>query len=184
MAIITCPSGCTTALPAVKFDKCAPKVNLSEIERIYVAKPTAAAFADWKLATEWTTRISETDSTGDDAIRPLIVIGDKPAPANVIKEISNGRKLPVRKDHTLNVTIDDVSDENYDFMRTLECGGQVKIWYETAGGYLYGGNEGIDATMVLDDVLNRGRDEIETLTGTITWSAKFHPERTLSAIAV
>lgn len=183
MATITCPTGCETALPIVKFNECSPRVNLSEIEKIYVAKPIAKAFTDVAIATEWSTRLSETSVTGDDSIRPLIVIGDKPQPANVVKDISNGRRINVRKDHTINVTIDDVSDENYEFMRTLECGGQVKIWYETAGGYLYGGNEGIDATFILDDVLNRGRDEIETLTGTITWSAKFSPERVLSPIA-
>lgn len=177
-----CPANCATSLPVVKFDVCAPNANLSEIEKIFVTKPIAEPFTDWKLAGEWTTRISEVSTTGDDIIRPLTVIGDKPAPSNVVKEISNGRKINVRKDHTLNITIDDVSTENYEFMRTLECGGQVKIWYQTSGGFLYGGNDGIDATMVLDDVLNRGRDETETLTGSITWSSKFSPDRTLSPI--
>lgn len=183
MATITCPTGCETALPVVKFNDCAPAINLSEIEKIYIAKPIAAAFSDVAIATEWSTRLSETSVTGDDSIRPLVVIADKPQPSNVVKEISNGRRMNVRKDHTINVTIDDVSDENYEFMRTLECGGQVKFWYQTAGGYLYGGNDGIQGTIVLDGVLNRGRDEIETLTGTITWSAKFSPERVVSPIA-
>lgn len=183
MATITCPTDCTALLPVVEFDQCAPKINLSEITKIYVGKPSVSAFTDWKLATEWTTRISETDVANADAIRPLTVIADKPAPANVIKDISNGRKIAVRKDHTINITIDDVSDKNYEFMRSTECGGQVKFWYETKGGYLYGGNEGIDGTIVLDDVLNRGNDEIETLAGTLTWSSKFSPERTLSPIA-
>lgn len=178
----TCPTNCAPALPIVNFDICAPKINLSEIEKIYFAKPSATPFTDWKTATEWATRISQTDVVSDDTIRPMTVIADKPAPANKIKEVSNGRKIVTGKDHTLNVTIDDVSDENYEFARTTECGGQVKIWYEIQGGYLYGGNEGINATLVLDDVLNRGRDEIETLTGSISWSAKFSPERTLSPI--
>lgn len=178
----TCPTNCTTALPIVKFDKCAPVISLSEIEKVYISKPSATAFTDWKLAPEWTARISETDLVDDDTIRALTVIGDKPAPANVIKELSNGRKVPVRKDHTLNITIDDVSDENYELARILECGGQIRFWYETSGGKLYGGNEGIEGTIVLDGVLNRGRDEIETLVGTITWSSKFSPERIDSPI--
>ena len=183
MALITCPNDCETQLPVVAFDQCAPKINLSEIRKIYVAKPTVKAFTDWKLAPEWTTRISETNVASPDSIRPLTVIADKPAPANVVKDISNGRKIQVRKDHTLNITIDDVSDENYEFAIITECGGQVKFWYETAGGYIYGGNEGIDGTLILDDVLNRGNDEIETLTGTLTWSSKHSPERVISPIA-
>ena len=178
----TCPTNCAKTLPIVKFDKCAPAISLSEIEKIYISKPTATPFTDWKLASEWVERISESDLVDDDAIRPLTVIADKPAPANVIKELSNGRKIPVRKDHTINVTIDDVSDENYELARVLECGGQIRFWYETSGGKLYGGNEGIEGTIVLDGVLNRGRDEIETLTGSIVWSSKFSPERITSPI--
>ena len=68
-------------------------------------------------------------------------------------------------------------------MRNTECGGQFRIWFETAGGYLYGGNEGIPVTLVLNDVLASGKDSIEELVGTATWRAKFHPERTPSPIA-
>jgi len=82
----------------------------------------------------------------------------------------------------LNYTIDDVSDENYEFMRALECGGQYRIWYETEGGFLYGGNEGILVNATGDDILNRGREEIETIAGTFTWRSKFHPDRTTSPI--
>lgn len=180
---ITCPQGCESQLPPVSFDECAPQINLSEIVSVYVAKPTASPFSDWTTASEWSTRLDQTDETSDDVIRKLTVIGDKPAPSAVSRDISNGRTMVVRKDHTLNITIDDVSDENYDFARVLECSGQVKVWYETEGGYLYGGNEGIRGNIVLDDVLNRGREEIETLTGAITWKAKISPDRTKSPIA-
>ena len=63
-----------------------------------------------------------------------------------------------------------------------ECGGKYRIWYETHGGYLYGGNEGVKCSIIMDDVLNRGLDEIETLNGVATWRAKFSPERTKSPI--
>jgi hypothetical protein len=111
------------------------------------------------------------------------VIADKPVGSPVVKEISNGRKFNLRKDNTLNVEIDDVSDENYNFMRVTQCGGEYKAWFETAGGRLYGGNEGIDVSVVLDNVLGRGKDEIEKITGTLTWSDKFSPERIVSPIA-
>lgn len=182
MALITCPTNCESALPPVNFSACAPTILESEIVRVFIARPNAAAFTNWEQATEWTERISQTDVADQDAIRVLTVIGDKPAPTSTPRDISNGRTITPFKEHTVNVTIDDVTDENYEFMRQLECGGQVKAWYETAGGKLYGGNEGITkARLSLDDILPSG-EEIETLQGTLTWRNKFHPERTDSPI--
>ena len=157
-----CPNDCDQALGTVLFDECAPNINPSEIQRVFISKGNAAPFNNWAQAQEWTDRIA----------------------ASVTKDISNGRKYVVGKDHTLNFTIDDVSDENYEFMRSTECGGKYRLWYETKGGYMYGGNEGIKASIVMDDVLNRGVDEIETLNGVATWRNKFSPERTKSPIFV
>lgn len=179
----TCPTDCTANLPVVKFSACAPSILLSEITKVYLGKYSTQPFTDVGLATEWTTRLNESAVT-EDTIRPLTVIGDKPAAAPIRKEISNGRTWTIGKDHTLNIRIDDVSDENYEFMRAAECGGQYRVWFETAGGYLYGGNEGIPATLDLNDVLAAGKDSIEELVGVLTWRAKFHPERVLSPIAV
>lgn len=181
MPPIVCPTTCESSLPPVNFSACAPTILESEIVRIFVARATAAAFTDWNLATEWETRISQTDIANEDAIRVLTVIGDKPAPTSTPRDISNGRQVTPFKEHTVNVTIDDVTDENYEFMRQLECGTQVKAWYETAGGKIYGGNEGITGRLNLDDILPSG-DEIETLQGTFTWRNKFHPERVDSPI--
>lgn len=178
----TCPANCDFTLPVVSFDTCAPTVVYSEIRRIFIAKKAAAPFSNWLSATEWLARMSQTSTTGNDYIRPLTVIGDKPAAADVFKEISNGRRVTIGKDHTINFTIDDVTQANYDFMRGLECGGEFRIWYETEGGFIYGGNEGIVVRVSANNVLNRGREEIETIVGVFTWRAKFHPERGISPI--
>lgn len=177
-----CPTNCEGALAVISHDECAPVIVASEIKRVFFARPTAAPFTDWKLAPEWTERISDTDITDPDSIRAFTVTGDKPAPSGVVKDISNKRKWYVGKDHTVNFTIDDVTDENYEFMRVTECGGKFRMWYETHGGYIYGGNEGILVNVTMDDILNRGLDEIETINGVATWRAKFSPERTLSPI--
>lgn len=182
MPVPTCSADCSTQLGAVKFSECAPEINLSEIRRVFIAVGIAAAFADFGEAAEWVERISAA-GTDPDAIRSLTVIGDKPAATPVTRDISGGRQYAVGKDHTLNVSIDDTSDENYEFMRNLECGGQFRVWFETNGGKLYGGNEGIlTRSVIFNDVLNRGVDEIETIEGTISWRAKFHPDRTESPI--
>lgn len=182
----TCPTNCDFDLPVVNFSDCSPSVVYSEIRRIFIAKKSAAPFANWLNPTEWIARLSQT-ATGDDAIRALTVIGDKPAGAPVSKAISNGRTIVVGKDHTVNFTIDDVTPENYEFMRVIECGGQgYKLWYETSGGFMYGGNDGIIGVnglgLDMNDVLNRGLDEIETINGVATWRNKFSPERGISPI--
>lgn len=173
----TCAANCDVNLPVVNFDDCNPQVNYSEIRRIFIAKKGAVPFVNWLSAAEWLTRMSQSTTIGDDYIRALTVIADKPAAASVIKEISNGRRIVIGKDHTINFTIDDVSDENYEFMRGLECGGEYRFWYETEGGKMFGGNDGFLSRLDANSVLNRGRDEIETISGVMTWRTKFSPER-------
>lgn len=182
MANVTCPTDCTSALPVVNFNDCAPEVNLSEIEKIFIGKSNATAFDDWTSPTEWATRLSQDDEISDDSIRELVVVGDKPAASTNEITISNGRRISTSKTHTVNFDIDETNDENYEFMRLVECSGQYKIWYKTKGGKLYGGNDGIQANVILNDVLTRGENEIELFQGTITWNDKHHPERVVSPI--
>ena len=182
MALITNPNGCESDLPVVNFNECNPTIVLSEIQTIFLAKNHASEFDDIESPMEWAKRLSMT-TTDKDAIRPITVIADKPAGSPVVKELSNGRKKTVRLDQTLNVEIDDITNENYNFMRVLQRGGQYKMWYKTAGGKIYGGNEGIsDVFLQLNEVLGRGKDEIEKIQGTVTWSDERSPERDYSPI--
>lgn len=184
-----CPVDCSTNLPVVGFDNCNPNAVASEINKLYIAKPSASAFTDWEDPVEWGKRLSETNvvpgAPGNttpvgDLIRPLTVIGDKPAPASVVKELSNQRRKNIRKDHTLNFTIDEITAENLEFARASECGSIVKFWYGTLGNMLAGGNSGIqNATLTMDVVLARGTDEVVAINGTLVWRAKFTEEFTL-----
>lgn len=177
-----CPTGCDTPLPPASFDNCAPETYSSEIWYIYVAKANTPAFADWTQPTEWAARLDQTAS-GDDKIRKLTVTADKPAPTTNTREISGGRTKVTDKTHVINITVDETNAINYDFVRYMECGGQVVIWYQTKSGHLFGGNTGITGvTLVLDVVHNRGADEITTFTGTATWRNRFTEERTVSPI--
>ena len=182
MALITCPNDCETLLPPVKYDDCNPEIVLSEIQTIFLGTKNTEPFTDVEDPTEWATRLSQTAVLAG-TIRPLTVIADKPAGTPVVIELSNDRKKVVSNDFVLNVESDDVSDENYNFMRVSQCGGQYRMWYKTKGGKMYGGNEGIeDAFLQLDIVNARGKNEIEKIQGTITWSNAHSPERGTSPI--
>lgn len=169
-------------LPASDFDDCNPEINYSEIERIFISGPQSAAFADITAVGEWTTRLQQT-TVGPNIIRALTVIGDKPAAASVIKELSNGRKKAIGKDHTLPYTIDDISAQNYSLFLILEQNPMLRLFgFETQGGKMYHyGNAGILVNNDANVILPRGRDEIERIDGTISWRG-WSPLRSISPI--
>lgn len=182
MPVITCPNDCESVLPPVKYKDCDPEIVLSEIQTIFLGTKNTAPFEDVEDPTEWAERLSETAVLAN-TIRPLTVIADKPAGTPVVIELSNDRRKTISNDFVLNVESDDVSDENYNFMRVSQCGGQYRMWYKTKGGKIYGGNEGIeDAFLQLDIVNARGKNEIEKIQGTISWSNAHSPERGTSPI--
>jgi hypothetical protein len=180
MASVTCETGCDQLLQPVSFSECAPEVNLAEIIRVYVAKATADDFTDVTNITEWTSRLSDTANT-DDSIRRLTVSADKPLPTANTIEISNNRSFTPDRTFVLNVTVDETNQLNYAFMQALQCGGTYKIWYETRGGYMYGGNTGIKVSVPgAGDEQLRGVSEIERFQYIFQWVARQSPDRTIS----
>lgn len=173
----------TFNLSGTDFNDCDPSINYSEIERLFVAGPQAAPFTNITQASEWATRLNQT-GTGDDDIRGLIVIGDMPAAAAVVKELSNGRKKPIGKDFTINYTVDDIGDANYNLFKLLDENPYIRLFgFETQGGKMYVyGNAGILVSNISNIVLARGRDEIEVEQGVITWRKTARPSRIDSPI--
>jgi hypothetical protein len=167
-------------LPETDFDYCDPEVESSEIGRVFIRRVNSADFSDWTQAEEWTTRISE-NSADPDAIRALTVIGDKPLPNAPKKIISGGRTVIPRKEHTVNITIDEVTATNHALMQATEGGMEVKFNYE-AGKFMFGGNQSITATLTLEMVLARGAGEIMVYNGTLFWVSPTTEDRCLSPI--
>jgi hypothetical protein len=178
----TCPTSCAGSLPAVDFDDCAPELHWGEVSKLYIAAVTAADFTNVELLAEWTTRLSET-LTGADTIRELTVLGDLPAPEQTEQAISGDRTAVGFKTFTLPFDIDETNDINYNFLLTYECNMKVKVWYETADGMLYGGNEGIEATLRMDQIIPRERTEIVKFTGSLKWKNEHSPLRCESPMA-
>lgn len=177
----TCGTSCESQLPIVNFNFCDPKVKFGQIEEIYITNPGNPLIDETDI-TEWNTRLALPNNNPAKIIR-LDVIGDKPAAAANVVTISKFRKVQGNKDHTLNIKVDDLSDENYDMMRAFECGKVVKMWYVTVDGDLFGGAAGIDASVILNHVIPVGAQDIQVIEGTLTWRAKFHPCRTAFVLA-
>lgn len=175
-----CPEDCGDNSAQVEFDECAPEVHEGQIAKIYrtnVGNP----LVDWTDPLEWAARLDDTAASAD-AILTFHVIGDKPAPTSTPIDISLGRKALGKKEHVINYAVDETNDTNHEFLRTNECGGNALFWYETLEGLLFGGTEGIEATMFMDMVIPESDTELITFSGTIEWKAKFTEERIVSPI--
>jgi len=112
-----------------------------------------------------------------DDIVEMTVYGEMPeAEANELK-ISDDRYIVSQKNHTLTMEIDETNDTNYEFLRMLECNIKFKIWWETAGGKLYGGNCGVSTTLRANMLTPKERTDIEKIMVTAKWTSKYSPER-------
>lgn len=174
--IPTCPTGCSGLIPEVDFNSCNPKVFFGEIEKIYLAALDFTGFTDFTDPTEWATAIDNTSSATVDNVRELTVSADLPAAEADVVEISNRRKVHTPSTFTINVTIDDVSETNYELMLWTECNTRVKVWFATKD-HLYGGNAGVEADIMLRPVIERGVKSMQRLEGTITWESVHSPVR-------
>lgn len=169
-----CPTDCTSTLPVVSFSECAPETNNAQVLYLYMANP-GFPMTDWTSPSEWATRISNTSSNSN-AIRQISVIGSKPRPEATEKKISHGRIIKGKKNHTLALKVDETNNINYNsLVRDLECGGSKQIWYETETK-LYGGNDGIEATVTFDHVIDEDETNLMLFEGEAKWSSQYHPQ--------
>jgi len=178
----TCPTDCAGSLAEVVFDECAPVVHYGEVAKLYIATVDAADFTNVDLIGEWTTRLSD-DGADPDAIRTLVVIGELPEPEQSEITISGDRTVVGFKQFTLPFEVDETNDTNYNLLLTYECNIKVKMWFETADGVLYGGNEGIEATLRLNNMIPRERTDVAKFVGTAKWKSQFSALRCASPMA-
>lgn len=180
-ACITCPEDCLSAdLPPVDFQDCTESVTTEESEITDVLISTGTVPSDWTTAIGWSGIISQ---SGSNSIRRLTGIGDIPLREVTSREISGSRIVPGKANYSFNFDIDDVTDLNYTLMRRMQCGGLYKIWYITAGGYLYGGPTGIEVNVSnAGEVLARGEGTYNVFQFLFTWQAGCEPERILNPI--
>ena len=185
---ITCPVGCEGALVPVNFDLCAPEVHYGEVSKIYLADADAASFVSYaaiETAAAWQARIDLTDpqtTTGPNVIRVLTVLGDLPVAEQTEISISGDRTIVGAKQFTLTFEIDETNAYNYNFLLTSECNLTFKMWFETSDGMMYGGLDGIIASLRLNLMIPRARTDIVKYMGTLKWKSVFSPYVSLSPL--
>ncbi len=175
-----CPTGCETHLPDLDFNFCSPNIVYGEVTHVFLAAGDAQCFSDWNVLQEWLDRIDNT-ADGIDYIRYMHVKADLPGGEKETIEISLGRKVKSPVTYTLNIEVDDMSALNYEFMRLSQCNVGFKMWF-AAGGYLFGGNCGIDVMLNLDYTIERGMKSIHKIQGTAIWEASCAPDRIVNPL--
>jgi hypothetical protein len=174
-----CPTTCSGSVAAVDFDDCAPVFHWGEIARVYIGPTTIMSFLDVSSITEWNSVLDDDDA---DHIRQLTTLGDMPEAENTEVPASGDRVAIGFKKFTVNFQIDETNDTNYGFHQMLECGGKFKFWFETSDGMLYGGNDGIEASIKTNQVVPAERTAIVKIMGVATWKSLHSPARCVSPL--
>jgi len=174
----TCPEDCAGSLPEPKFNDCSPQLGYGEIETLYIGKVGTAPFSNVEDLSEWTTRLGLVISD-DDAIRAFTVKGQLAAPAATEIKISKNRTIRGFKTFTMAAQIDEDTDENYEAHLTFECNNKFVIWFATSDGMLFGGNDGIEASIISDYIIPPERTAIRYVDLKAIWDSKKSPLRSI-----
>jgi len=197
MSVITlpvCPTTCAGTLGSVRFNECAPEVHFGEIARLYLWALDDEAFAsqaDFDDLVHWSEHIMEGPDihtglpadTITDPIRVFTVIGEMPEPEQTETSISGDRIIIGFKKFVLNLEIDETNDTNYNFLLLSECGGKYHAVFETADGMVYGGYQGLEVSIKMNQVIPRERTNVVKIMVKVSWSSKTHPLRQILTIA-
>jgi hypothetical protein len=171
-----CPDSCAGLMPEPRFDECAPETHFGEIAKMVVGRANANPLTNPEDAAEWAARFALPIADAN-ALRELTVVGEKPVPEKTEQQISGDRTVYGFKRHTVTFEVDETNDENYEMLRFFECNNKYKLWYITAEGVGYGGADGVEGNVTLDDMIPRSREELNKFMGDFKWKSKFHPDR-------
>lgn len=182
---LTCPADCDTALMLGAIDvnqDCTNYVQkYSQVCDLIIQPDGANAPLDWASAPTVTAVANEVDnaSTAGTFSKHVIGEGGIAVPEKIIDEYPKRKTKTNFRVYTLTFVVKNLSDDQYDFLRQLQCGSDAfKIWYANVGGHIFGGSTGIDILSIdADFPLSEGRDDKESATLTITWEADGDAQR-------
>jgi hypothetical protein len=188
-----CPTGCTeNFLPPLNPDQDCFQPNslvYSQVCGIFFLPCNEgvepSSFTDADLVTWAAAQVDNADTTGTKA-RYLVVEGGIGASAPVQVTLPKRKTKNASRTFTLDATVRNLSDLNFDFIRQLQGGCSCfKVYIETVGGRLFSyGTEGITVDSYnADIILGAGVDDFESATIQLTFSNCAFPERACSPFA-
>lgn len=182
---LTCPADCDTSLTLGAIDVAQDCTNYtqkySQICDLIIQPDGATAPLDWTGAptvTAVATQVDNADTLGGKS-KWLVGEGGIAAPEKTVDEYPKRKTKVNFRTYTLTFVVKNLSDDQYDFLRQLQCGvTDYKIWYANVGGHIFGGSTGIDPDSVdVDFIYSEGREDKEQATILISWEADGDPQR-------
>lgn len=169
---------CSTVLPAVHADLCDDQAYFGEISQLYFTR-LGDDLTDYTDDTEWTTRLSNSTALPASPtlapIRQLFGIGSIADPNRPSVVLSRRRNKYSDAEYTLVFNVDDTGEDNWAFLQGIPAGGQTyAVWFGTEER-LFGGNAGIEATIVADFNIPESAQELMKIKLTVTWKATIPP---------
>jgi hypothetical protein len=183
----TCEATCEEyTLPVVQSEYCPATMTLElgEIKRILLAeidpvtKGPKNGPTDWTDVDDWDTAIS---NSGAGAVRSLHGIGDLAEPEGKTLVVHDAQEINVEDKYTLVFDVMDTNTTNYAAARSMSgCKGQYKLWYETRGNFLYGGQDAITVNILRVTKPQERGDGYSVIKIYMKWISKCLPERVVS----
>ena len=163
---------CSTVLPAVHADLCDDQAYYGEISRFLFTR-LGDDLTDWTDDAEWVTRINNATALPVSPtlapIRDLFGIGSISDPELPSIRLSRARTKYGKRKFTLIFDVDDTGNTNWAFLQALPAGGQVfACWFATEER-MWGGNTGVEATVVATPSIPASAEELIKIKLTVTW---------------
>jgi len=143
---IGCPGWGKVAIP--EDPDCCLETELGQICGLYFDPCCKNPIGDWSAEKilAWASIIDNSDTTATN-VKYVVVEGSIPKAEKVTVSLPKGKTKTVKKIYTVTAKVKCIGDGINDFMRNVEKGNtNFKFWYESLGGYFYGGNNGISPT--------------------------------------
>ena len=150
----------------------------SQVCGIILHPDSASLPADWTDAASWATVLDNGILTSGKG-KYLVGEGEIRAPEGDLTEYPKRMQRITSRGYTVDITVKNLSDEQYAFLKQLQCGAiGFKFWIETVGGRLFGGANGIDPDLVdVAFLYAGGRNDKEEAVLTIIYESDGDPPR-------
>lgn len=179
---LTCPADCDSALVLGAIDVNQDCTNYdqlySQLCGLVILPNGAADPTDWTAAPAFAAVVD--NSIASDTLGKYVVGEGEMQGAEKVADEYPKRQTKVNfRLYTATLTVKNLSDEQYEMLRQLQCGWSgFRFWIETLGERLLGDADGIDPLSVdVDFIYGGGRDDKEQAVITIQFEADGDPER-------
>lgn len=166
---------CSTVLPAAHADLCDDQAYYGEISMLMITR-LGDDLTDWTDVDEWngvSGRIDNSTALPSSPtlapIRQFFGIGSIGDPERPSVTLSRGRTKYGKPTYTLVFNVDDTGDTNWAFLQGIPVGGQTYAVWPATEERMWGGNTGIEATVVADYNIPESADELMKIKLTVTW---------------